>query len=88
MNMCCYKGFKDITIHTPEQMTVMHTRQLLAELRSTYTWGCDYCWQNEDWKQLHCYRDQLRAELATREHIPNKKEGKALRKLRKKRGYK
>lgn len=88
MSFYCYTGFKDINIHTPEEMTKMNTRQLLAELRSTYTWGYQHCWGNEDWDQLNCYRAQLKAELATREHIPNKWESKGLRKLRKKRGYK
>ena len=54
MGFYCYTGFKDINIHTPEEMTKMRTRQLLAELRSTYTWGCQHCWGEEDWKQLNC----------------------------------
>lgn len=86
MSMYCTVGFKGISIHTPEQMQKMHTRQLLAELRDTYTWGCEYCWNDEDWNQLRHYRDQLRAILATREHIPNKKESKTIRKARKKKG--
>lgn len=86
MGFYCCTGFKDIDIHTPEEMTKMHTRQLLAELRSTYTWGCPHCWEDEDWKQLNYYRTQLKSELATREHIPNKIEGKAIRKARKKKG--
>ena len=86
MSFYCYTGFKDINIHTPEEMTKMHTRQLLAELRSTYTWGCQHCWGDEDWKQLNCYRTQLKAELATREHIPNKIESKKIRIARKKKG--
>ena len=40
MSFYCYTSFKDINIHTPEEMTKMRTRQLLAELRSTYAWGC------------------------------------------------
>ena len=86
MSFYCYTGFKDINIYTPEEMTKMHTRQLLATLRSTYTWGCQHCWGDEDWKQLNCYRTQLKNELATREHIPNKIESKMLRKARKKKG--
>lgn len=86
MGMYCYSGFKDITVYTPEQMSKMKTRQLLAHLRSTYTWGCTECWDKPDWDELGCYRAQIKAELATREHIPNKQESKNLRKMRIKRG--
>ena len=73
-------------LYTPEEMKKMNTRHLLSILRKTHTWGCvDACW-TPTFKC--CYREQLKEELATREHIPNKQEGKALRRLRQKRGYK
>ena len=73
-------------LYTPEEMKKMNTRHLLSTLRETYTWGCiDACWTP---KFKCCYREQLKGELATRGHIPNKQEGKALRRLRQKRGYK
>ena len=86
MSLYCTSGFKGIIPYTPEQMEKMHTRQLLKELRRTHSYGCECCWGDEDWKQLYCYRNQLKAVLATREHIPNKQESKALRKARKKKG--
>ena len=86
MGMYCYSGFKDITIYTPEQMKNLKTRQLLKILRSTYSWGCTHCWEESDWDDLKCYRAQLKTELATREHIPNKVESKAIRKARKQKG--
>ena len=85
MNMFC-GGFDYYTPYTREQMKILHTRQLLKELRWTYKMGCPHCWCDEDWRKVHCYRDALRAELSTREHIPNKKESKELRKARKKKG--
>lgn len=84
--MYCYSGFKDISVYTPEQMSKMNTRQLLAHLRSTYSWGCTECWGKPDWGELSCYRVQIKAELATREHIPNKIESKQIRIARKKKG--
>ena len=75
-------GYK---LYTPEEMKKMNTRHLLSILRKTHTWGCvDACW-TPTFKC--CYREQLKEELATREHIPNKQEGKALRRRRQKRGY-
>lgn len=79
-------GFTDIEIHTPEQMKKMHTKQLLIELRSSYSWGCEYCWNDEDWDKLRNYRNELKNELATREHIPNKIESKMIRKAKIKKG--
>ncbi len=63
-----------------------HTKQLLQRLRSSYKMGCEYCWEKEDWEKLYCYRNLIKAELSTREHIPNKKESKAIRKARIKKG--
>ena len=86
MSFYCTGGFKGIDTYTPEQMEKMHTRQLLKELRRTHSYGCEYCWKDEDWKQLRYYRRQLKAVLATREHIPNKQESKKMRIARKKKG--
>ena len=67
------------------EMEHMHTRQLLQELRRTnYAW--DYDWTREDEAALQEYRATLKAVLATREHIPNKQESKAIRKAKKKKG--
>ena len=71
----------------------MHTKQLLHERNllyggSTYCQGChdDHnecgeCRNNRKYNKM-----QLKAILATREHIPNKQESKTLRKERIKRG--
>ena len=87
---CANAAAYDYKLYTPKEMKKMNTRHLLAILRKTYTWGCcDACWECYTAKKFKCcYREQLKEELATREHIPNKKEGKALRRLRQKRGYK
>ena len=83
---CANAAAYDYKLYTPEEMKKMNTRHLLSILRKTYTWGyIDACW-TPNFKC--CYREQLKEELATREHIPNKQEGKALRRLRQKRGYK
>ena len=86
MSIYCYGGFKDCEPLNPEQIKKAHTRQLLKELRSTYSWGCPHYWEECEWNQLRCYRQELKEELATREHIPNKKESKAIRKARLKKG--
>ena len=67
------------------EMEHMHTRQLLQELRRTH-WAWDYDWTTEDEAALLEYRATLKAVLATREHIPNKQESKAIRKAKKKKG--
>ena len=67
------------------QMDYMHTRQLIRELRRTYG-VYDYDWTTEDELALLEYQSTLKAVLATREHIPNKKESKALRKAKIKKG--
>lgn len=76
----------DCNPYSTEDMKNLKTRQLLAELRRTYTYGDEYTWNDEDWQALGTYRVALKAELSTREHIPNKQESKALRKARIKRG--
>lgn len=87
---CANAAAYDYKLYTPEEMKKMNTRHLLAILRKTYTWGCcDACWECLTTKKFKCcYQQQLKEELATREHIPNRQEGKALRRLRQKRGYK
>lgn len=85
MSIVC-NGFKGLTTFTREQMEKAHTRQLLGELRRTYRYGCPYCWEDSDWEQLREYRKELKQELATREHIPNKLESKAIRKAKIKKG--
>ena len=82
----CYGGFKGCEPMNQEQIKKAHTRQLLKELRSTYSWGCPHCWEECEWSQLRCYQQELKAELAIREHIPNKRESKAIRKARIRRG--
>ena len=82
--MC--EKFKDYKIYSSEQLQNLKTRQLLGELRSTYSWGCPYCWEDEDWEGLKAYRACIKVVLSTREHIPNKIESKKIRIARKKKG--
>ena len=77
-------------IHALENM---HTKQLLNERNRLYHCGCsanyyvsnssecEACCQNEYYNM-----EQVKKILATREHIPNKQESKALRKQRIKEG--
>jgi hypothetical protein len=74
-----------IGILSEEQMKNMKTRQLLAHLRHTYRWG-DYDWEDADYSAKAAYQARVKAELATREHIPNKVESKKIRIARKKKG--
>ncbi len=76
---------KDCEILSEEQMKNMKTRQLLAHLRHTYRWG-DYDWTSDDCTAKAAYQARVKAELATREHIPNKIESKKIRIARKKKG--
>ncbi len=76
---------KDCELLTEEQMKNMKTRQLLAHLRRTYRWG-DYDWTLDDCAAKSAYQARVKAELATREHIPNKQESKRIRIARKKKG--
>ena len=76
---------KDCEILSEEQMKNLKTRQLLAHLRHTYCWG-DYDWEDADYSAKKAYQARVKAELATREHIPNKIESKRIRKARIKRG--
>ena len=82
--------------YTPEEIEALnklHTKQLLKHLRSSRVCGedcrylynnspeCEQCLANQKYNEK-----QLKAILATREHIPNKQESKALRKARIKKG--
>lgn len=77
-------------LYTDDEIKKLPTRQLLKHYISTHSWYHG----EEDWDsvarqrwQLHReYVTKLKAELDTREHIPNKKESKAIRKARIKRG--
>lgn len=66
------------------QMKYLHTRVLLKELRKTYSDGyfVDYDCEEECTRFIRKKQNLLKEELATREHIPNKKENKAKRLLR------
>lgn len=79
-------GFeKDCEIFSEEQIKNLKTRQLLVHLRQTYGWG-DYDWEDADYSAKKAYQARVKAELATREHIPNKIESKRNRIARKKKG--
>lgn len=77
---------QDCNPYSTEDMKNLKTRQLLAELRRSHSYGCSYSWGDEDWQARDTYQVALKAELATREHIPNKQESKAIRKARIKKG--
>ncbi len=71
--------------YTHEELIKLRTRQLLKALRSTYGW--DYGpYGGYGHSSVEDYRNNIKAILSTREHIPNKQESKAIRKLRKKKG--
>ena len=78
--------------YSPDQMKNLHTKQLLKELRRTYTQSCPGGWACDGqcpalWcTQKAAYQAELKTELATREHIPNKIESKKIRIARKKKG--
>lgn len=76
---------KDCELLSEEQMKNLKTRQLLTHLRYTYRWG-EYDWEADDYFAKEDYQARIKAELATREHIPNKAESKRIRIERKKRG--
>lgn len=78
--------FKMYKIYSSDELQNLKTRQLLKELNSTRHWGCSYCWTKEDWRDLSFYQMMIKKVLATREHIPNKKESKQIRKMKIKKG--
>lgn len=65
----------------------IHTKVLLKLLRSTY-YNYDFYYELSDSakEKIIIWDNNLRKELATREHIPNKKESRQLRIARKKSG--
>lgn len=77
---------QDCHPYSREILEHMCTRQLLKELRNTYSYGCPYSWTNDDWLDLDAYQATIKSILATREHIPNKKESKRIRKAKIKKG--
>ena len=83
--MSVEKLLRDCDLLSPEEMEKMPTRQLLAHLRSTHRWG-EWDWTYDDHQAAREYQEQVKAVLATREHIPNKKESKKIRKMRIKKG--
>ena len=83
--------------YTTDEITALnklHTKQLLKRLRSSRVCGedCRYLYTSSSPECQQCLANQkyneqqLKAILATREHIPNKQESKALRKARIKKG--
>ena len=83
--MSIEKFLRDTQHWSPEEMRTKHTRQLLTELRKM-NYAYEYDSTEEDVQAVCEYRIQLKAELATREHIPNKIESKKIRIARKKKG--
>lgn len=83
--MCCIP-FKMYKIYSFDELQNLKTRQLLKELNNTRHWGCSYCWTKEDWRDLSFYQTMIKEVLATREHIPNKKESKLIRRMKIKKG--
>jgi hypothetical protein len=90
----CDEFTERYTTEELEALNKLHTKQLLRKLRgidicSEYCQDmsdrrnpeCVKCWANQKYN-----KEQLKAILATREHIPNKQESKALRKERIKKG--
>lgn len=69
-------------IYVRALLSASTTAQLLAWLNKTYVNDRGYVWDED--KRLTLTAEQLKAELATREHVPNKVERKLARK--KKRG--
>lgn len=77
-----------------EALNKLHTKQLLKQLRGSRICGedCRYYYTSSSPECQQCLANQkyneqqLKAILATREHIPNKQESKALRKARIKKG--
>lgn len=75
---------------TREELEKLHTKQLLRNRITHYPNGCcdyGYCpYLAECRKEYDDFHDLVKKILATRPHIPNKKESKAIRKQKIKRG--
>jgi hypothetical protein len=63
-----------------EKLRQMPTRKLIILLRETYT--PSYWYEDEDFMAPEFTDDEIRSELATRPHIPNKVEGEQIRRDR------
>ena len=90
--MSSEKKCSGVSIITYEEFDKLHTKQLLAmRHKETDPYFCDYicpgcCARYEcEAAREHNYKT-LREVLATRPHVLNKQESKALRKQRKKQG--
>lgn len=90
----CDEFTERYTTEELESLNKLHTKQLLRKLRGIDVCS-EYCQDMSDRRNPECVkcwanhkynREQLKAILATREHIPNKQESKALRKARIKKG--
>ena len=68
----------DIYEHTDEELNTLHTKQLLAELNLARTYALN-CETNEFEEIPKEYVTRIKAILATREHIPNKRELRLIR---------
>lgn len=68
----------------------LHTKQLLKlkimANSDTYDWYSNDATEIEYYAKLQCFIDKVKLVLATREHILNKKESKAIRKAKIKKG--
>lgn len=83
------KNIEDcISLIDPETIKKYHTKQLLECLHEqhVYTEYCECCRSHSCMVKHHMNADIIKAELAKRPHIPNKKESKENRKQAKKAG--
>lgn len=62
-------------------LKTQHTRELMGLRKSIYRCKGSYD-VSDNHQGMTVTLEQLKAELATREHIPNKKEGKAIRRAK------
>lgn len=91
--IACIDFTQRYTAEQIRQLQTLHTKQLLKKRDFSYVCSelcrdccshceeCDTCIANEEFN-----REQIKAILATREHVLNKREAKALRKQRIKEG--
>ena len=70
------------TWNPTEYLKGLHTRQLLAHLQKCRVFHGRYDVLENDYSGWEVTTEQVKAELATREHIPNKIEAKAIRQER------
>lgn len=67
-----------------EYLESLRTRQLMSMLNQARS--CGWCYAYVNYKEVQINHADIKAVLDTREHIPNKHEGKALRREMAKRG--